>query len=285
MKRNDEIGDAILDSASLMKEAGLALINNLGKLVATVTALIMAAVTFTDVSFSGLSFKDSLPSLLLLVASSAIIYFSLEDAGENLGETAPEFVKAKERYDVLRNRITGDDIEPLRAYSAEYSKRELEFRKRAALLASGLSETALTEYLKSGKAPERSKRALRRISKMKPVFITPKSLLSRERISGRSELEDPEARKLPGLVLKLLPSAVCTLVTVSVMLTAKEGLSSAEVLNGILKLAALPISAFRGYSEGYSFAKHKRSLWLDTKSGILEGYLSSKKSDASEVRE
>ena len=70
MKRSDEIGDAILDSGSLMKEAGLALINNMGKLVATVTALIMAAVTFTDVSFSGISFKDSLPSLLLLIVSS-----------------------------------------------------------------------------------------------------------------------------------------------------------------------------------------------------------------------
>lgn len=279
MKRSDEIGDAILDSGSLMKEAGLALINNMGKLVATVTALIMAAVTFTDVSFSGISFKDSLPSLLLLIVSSGIIYFSLEDAGENFGETTPEFIKAKERYDSLRNRVTGEDIEPLRAYSADYSRRELEFRKQAALLASGLSEVTLSEYRKSGSAPDGAARVLRRISKMKPVFITPKSLLSRERTSGRSELEDPEARKLPGLMLKLLPSALCTLVTVSVMLTAKEGLSSAEVLSGILKLAALPISAFRGYSEGYSFAKHKRSLWLDTKSGILEGYLSSKQSE------
>ena len=88
-----------------------------------------------------------------------------------------------------------------------------------------------------------------------------------------SELENPESRKLVSLFLRLIPSALCTLITVSVILTAKDGLTVTDVLNGILKLSALPVAAFRGYSQGYTYAKHSLSLWLDTKSGILEGYL------------
>ena len=273
MKASDGLQDTIFDSGALMKDVGLALINNAGKLIALITALIMAAVTFADITFAGLSFKEALPSLLLLTVSSSVIYFSLEDAGEKLGEGTEEFKSAKTRYDRLRNEISGDDIEPLRAYSGKYSERELEFRKKSALLSAGLSERELNAYLSGSEAPGRTRRILRKIAKMKPVFITPKVLLSRERACRRSELENPETRKLLSLLLRLIPSAVCTLITVSVILTAKDGLTVTDVLNGVLKLSALPVAAFRGYSQGYTYAKHSLSLWLDTKSGILEGYL------------
>ena len=62
-------------------------------------------------------------------------------------------------------------------------------------------------------------------------------------------------------------------VTVSVMLTAKEGLTGADVLNGILKLSALPMIGFKGYSQGYSYAKHTLTLWTETKANILEAFL------------
>jgi hypothetical protein len=61
-------------------------------------------------------------------------------------------------------------------------------------------------------------------------------------------------------------------ITVSVMLSAKDGMTASDILNGILKLSALPVIGFRGFCAGYSYSKHTLSLWLETKAGILEAF-------------
>ena len=108
------------------------------------------------------------------------------------------------------------------------------------------------------------------------MILTPTLLLGSERSSTRSELESPEKRKFPMLVLKLIPSTLCMLVTLSVILTAKEEMTSADILNGILKLSALPLIGFRGYASGYSYAKHSLTDWLKTKTDILESFINKK---------
>ena len=267
--------DTILDTSNLMKEAGAAFINHAGKLVALAITVIAAALTFTDIRFMGFCAKDSLPSLLLLIASSYAVYFSLEDAGEHLGETTDEYLRARERYDELRERICGEDVEELREFCNTYSARELESRRRNLLLYLGVSEAEIAD----GSAATRAVRAARRrIMRMKPVFITPRALLSRERFGGHSELERPERRKLLSLIIKLLPSTVCMAITVSVILTVKDGLDAADILTGILKLSALPVVGFKGYSQGYSYTKHRESGWLETKSNIIESFISTRKS-------
>jgi hypothetical protein len=271
-----KLEDSILDTSGFMKEAGALLIANAGKLIALAVIMITAALTFTDVSFAAFSLKESLPSLLLLTVSSYVVYFSLEDAGERLGESTEEFTGAKKRYDALRKQVTGNDVEALRGFLDDYSERELLSRRAGLLLYLGISEAELEEDQSNG----RVKKARRRIARMKPVFLTPRSLLCNERSGRRSELESPERRKLTSLILRLIPSTLCMALTVSVILTAKDGLDSADVLNGILKLSALPIIGFKGYSQGYTFSKHRESAWLHTKSGIIESFLSSTKSNA-----
>lgn len=64
--------------------------------------------------------------------------------------------------------------------------------------------------------------------------------------------------------------------TVSVILHTKDGLDASSVMDGIFKLTALPIIGLRGYSEGYSFVKNGKSAWLETKSRLLETFLSDK---------
>ena len=137
----------------------------------------------------------------------------------------------------------------------------------------GLSEKDIERY-KNGENFDKSIRyVLKKHEKMKPVPLTPKELLSREKTSGRSELENPDKRKLPMLLVKLIPSTICMLVTVSVMLSTKEGLTASDVLNGIIKLSALPLIGFKGYSAGYSYVKHNVSLFLETKANILEEFI------------
>lgn len=61
-------------------------------------------------------------------------------------------------------------------------------------------------------------------------------------------------------------------VTVSVILTAKEGLDAATVIEGILKLSTLPVVGFRGYANGYSYVRKSFIPWIETKKRLLEAY-------------
>ena len=265
--------DGLLDSEKLMKRTGQLILGNMGKLIALTAALIMLAVTFTDITFTGIFTENFTSSLLLLLTSAYVIYFSLEDSGEKYGMESAEYKSAEHRYDSLRKRITGEKIEALREFCTRYAQKELEFRRKNALISHGLADSDLEDYLSGKEFDKKTRRILKKISSVRASALSPKLLMQRERFSTRSELENPEKRKIPTLLLKLIPSTVCMAVTVSVMLTAKEGLTGADVLNGILKLSALPMIGFKGYSAGYSYARHTLSLWTETKANILESFL------------
>jgi len=276
MKNFESFDDAFLDSSELIKKTGKTIIWNMGKIIAVFVFILMLAVTFTDVSFSGFFTESFTSSLLLLITSSYIIYFSLEDAGEKYGEETAEFKKANERYSQLREKICGGDVDALREFCIEYSSRDLEYRRKMLLVSRGLSENDLNRYEKGERYSKLAIRTFKKYARMKPVLLTPKMLLSREKIARHSELENPEKRKIPMLLIKLIPSTVCMTVTVSVMLSTKEGLTASDVLNGIIKLSALPLIGFKGYSTGYSYVKHNISLFLETKANILEEFLNKK---------
>jgi hypothetical protein len=74
------------------------------------------------------------------------------------------------------------------------------------------------------------------------------------------------------LGLKILPSTVCMFFTASVVLTAKE-LSLVSVMEGIIKLSALPIVGFRGYINGYNYKKDREAAWIKTKIKLLRGFI------------
>ena len=61
-------------------------------------------------------------------------------------------------------------------------------------------------------------------------------------------------------------------VTVSVVLNIKDGMSAADVINGILKLSSLPIISIRGYVAGLTFASETKSAWLRTRTRVLEAF-------------
>ena len=273
MRSYSDIESTILESGDIITRGLSSVLNNMGKAVAIITAAITCLVTFTDVSFVTLARESFLPSLLLLLTSAYIIYFSLEDAGEKLGERTEEYDRALKRYRAAADKIRGGDVEPLRLFCEKYAMEELLFRKRAALLSYGLSEKDLEEYLAGKDLGRREKRALAKISAMKPARISPRLLLCSEGRILKGELESPEKRKLPSLLLKLIPSTVCMCVTVSVILSTKSGLTAPDVINALLKLSSLPLVGFRGYSAGYLYAKRELSAWLATKAGILECFL------------
>lgn len=281
MKNLRDFDDLLLDSGELMRKAGKTIICNMGKIIAAFVFIVMLAVTFTEVSFLGFFTESFASSLLLLITSSYIIYFSLEDSGENQGEETEEFKKANERYTRARERISGAEIDGLREFCSEYSGRDLEYRRKSFLFSRGISEVDVETYSTDASPTKAMRKTLRKYSNIKAIALTPRMLLSGKSFSRRSELEDPSKRKIPMLIVKLIPSTLCMMITLSVMLSAKEGLTVTDVLNGILKLSALPLIGFKGYSAGYSYVKHDVALFLETKANILESF-SNRKQNAEE---
>ena len=278
MKNYRELEKQLLTTSESVSIGLTKILRNLGQAVAFVTAVVAVIITFTEVAFSTLTAEELIPSALALTVCSYIIYFSLEDAGERLGEESNEYIMARERFLAAKSRLTGSDGEKFSIYLENYAKRELEFRRRGILISYGIAERELEEYLKSDKATRRliskeKRRILSKLTTMKAAPLTARILFSEERSIIPSGLESPEKKKLAHLILKIIPSTLCMFVTVSVVLNVKSDMTAADIFNGIIKLTALPLVGFRGYSLGYLFAKNSLSAWLNQKAEIIEGFV------------
>lgn len=253
----------------LMKDGGSYLINNAGRIVAFITAIIAVLVTFTNVSFSAFAQESFTVSLAVMLFSSYVIYFSLEASGERLGERSEDFITAIEKYNAVRAKITPEAIVRLREFCFDYAKEDARSRQRMLLSEEGLTEEEYSEYKKGKAFAGRQASVFRRCDRIKPSRLTPQLLLSRERAVARCELKGPLSAKILSFVMGLLPTTIGAFFTVSVILTAKSELTASVIIEGIIKLSALPMIGFKGYSSGYSFVKNSKSKWIETKADIL----------------
>ena len=270
---NKDFDSEILSLSDRISGGYTYLIANLSKIIAVLTAIVTAMLVFTDIAFLGFSSKEFTTTLALILISSYIMYFSLEEAGERLYENSDDFKKLTEKYREVVEKIGLDKLGALREYCRRYADDELTFRKRSALLSAGCTEEDLESFFK-GKCNDRKKRrALGRISKMQRIRLTPEMLLYHCSASA-DKIRDPKRSKMLVLILKILPSTICMLFTASVVLSAKE-MSSVTIIEGIMKLSMLPIVGFRGYVNGYNYKKDSESEWLKTKIRLLEGFLQS----------
>ena len=156
--------------------------------------------------------------------------------------------------------------------------------KSEELYATGFKETENEAVTEKTKKPEFSKAAIRtfkRADRIKPVEISLSTLLNSNSKNSKSELRDPQKSKFCFLALKMIPTSVCMILTVSVMLTVKESLTAGTVMDALLKLSTLPIIGFRGYSTGYNFHKFNTVPWLETKIRLIEAFLCQSEKESS----
>lgn len=263
----------LLSLGGMMKGGYSSVIANAGKVIATVTLIVAVLVTFTDVAFSDLKSESFTSTLAVMLMSAYLMYFSLEDTGEREGEESEEYSLARERYLRARSKITPDSIEALRSFCLDYSEKELEYRRLSYLGEKGYSKNDLTAYRSGKQFPRRAKRAFRKAESLRAIRLSPSVLLSRTHGVTRADVQDPIGKKLFGALTSLIPSTVCMVFTVSVMLTAKENMTVSTVLDSLIKLSALPIVGLKGLLDGYSFAREDKSAWLNTKARLLESFL------------
>ncbi len=263
----------LLELGGMMRRGYSSVIANAGKIVAVITLIIAVLVTFTDMTFSDLTGESFTTTLAVMLISSYLMYFSLEDAGEREGEESEEFRLATERYSAARAKITPELIDSLRAFCLDYSKRELEYRRLSYLGEMGYSSADLAAFKSGKRFPKRAARAFRRADRMKAVKMTPSVLMSGSRVVDHSELTNPRQRKIFDALTALIPSTLCMVFTISVILTAKENMTVSTVIDGIVKLSALPIIGFKGMLDGFRFSKDDKSAWLEGKARMLESFI------------
>lgn len=268
---------SLLDTGNAVRRGYSFLLENVGKTVAFITGVVVTLVTFTEVGICDFRTASFTSTLTVMLIAAYIIYFSLEDAGEKLGRESDEYNESEKKYKEAKELLSKADISKLRDFLTLYSKEELEFRRRGYLFSHGLADSEYLAYLSGAETSKKAARVCKRAKKMKPVNLTPKQLLSKERFEERSELVSPERRKLTRLIIKLIPSTVCMVFTVSLMLGAKDGMTGEFVIESILKLSALPIIGLRGYAEGYRYAKGELPVWLDTKARLINAFLTAEK--------
>ncbi len=287
------LDEELINYSDKLRGAYTNLLRDLSKIIALVTALIAALLVFVDIEFLGLATREFSTTLLLVLISSYVCYFSLEEAGERLYEDTDEHRERMERYKKITARITVGMLPQLREYLASYTDEELAFRQGQMLLSHGLSTQELSAY-KEGElracmgfrptardgitAPKggisisvKKLRALRKIAEAKPLPLTPELLLTRE-ARERASVTDPRLTKYPELLLKLLPGTLCMLLTASVVLTFRE-MTPEAIVEGVLKLSTLPIVCLRGYASGYNYKRFKEAPFIESKIRLLEGFL------------
>ena len=269
----DKFEVSLLESGEIFKRGAAALLNNIGRTIAVITLVVATLVLFTDISFADFNRESFTSTMAIMLMASYLMYFSLEDSGERLGEESEEYKKAKSNCDNLIDRVGGEKMHELRQFCKEYSEEEASYRKINLLMSKGYSIEEYKAYKSGDAVAKGARRIFKRADRLKAKTLTPKDLLAKERASTKSELQNPESSKLFRTVIKLLPTTVCTTVTVSVMLTTKDNLSVATVIDGLFKLSALLVIGFKGYASGYSHAKYTLPTWLDTKARLLEAFL------------
>ena len=271
MDKNEESRILALDG--FMKQGAGYVIANAGKIIAAITLAIAFLTIFANITFTSLNGAAFTITLIVMLFSSYVMYFSLEDAGEKEGEGCKEHIEARERFIEARKKINPDDIEALREFCLKYSEDELFYRKRNYLCENGLTSLDLERYGKGEKFPRRAQRVLKRAGLMKAVKLSVSRLLSLYHGTPESELSPPEKSKLVRTLTSLIPSTLCTLFTVSIILTAKGELSLSTVIDGLIKLSALPMIGFKGFLDGYRYVKDAKTAWFETKTRILEAFL------------
>ncbi len=269
----DKFELSLLESGEIMRRGTALLINNVGRIVASITLIVSALVLFTDIKMADFSTESFTTTLLIMLISSYLMYFSMTEAGENAGERCEEYKVALGKYNELCKEIGGDKISALRKFSQSYSADELKYRRESFLIGYGYGTDEYEAYRQGKKQTKKALRVFRRADKFRAISLTPKALLSHEQSKERSELSNPEKFRFAFMVLKLLPTTVCMTVTVSVILTTKDNLSIGVILDGIFKLSSLLLIGFKGYVSRYNYKKHRITLWLETKTRLLDAFL------------
>ena len=107
-----------------------AFLENSGKIISTITLVVSALVTFTNVSFSAAFTESFTCQMLIMLLSSYLMYFSMEETGERGGEATETYKNAVMRYEELCSKVSASEIPELRDFLKKYSEDDQKYRRQ-----------------------------------------------------------------------------------------------------------------------------------------------------------
>ena len=247
---NSDFEKSILEGGRIMQKTQSFLVENMGKTIALVTGMIAVLVSFTEIGFCDISSRDFTLNAIFMLICTYIMYFSLEDTGERTGKTSAEYVERENEFKAIQKKIDSSKIGSLRDFLKDYKMQEYRYRRENLILAYGLSVEEYENMCKLEKLTLRQRMIIRKVERLKPIDITPKTLMARSIGEGGSEIANPKSARLFKIILNLIPSTLCMLFTVSIMLSAKDNLTTSDIIDSIVKLTTRPAIALKGYCQG-----------------------------------
>lgn len=264
--------DTLLETGRVLDRGFREIGENMSKAIAIITAIIAAALTFTEIALPEVATTELTTEVCVMLISSYIIYFSLEDAGESRGKRSEGYLEALLEYKEERQKVKGEDIGELRDFCLRYTCEEVEYRRRELLLSEGVTPDEYLAYKRGETLDGRIRAVCQRAEKIKPIRLTAQMLTEGEQDSSKKPIGSPEGAKIVKLILGLVPTTVCMLLTVSLMITAKADMTFADIIASLIKLLTLPIVALRGYAEGLGYSTGPLLSWIKTKAELLKAF-------------
>lgn len=265
--------DELLEHTTVTAErARKGLLHHVGKIIALLCLVIAATLTFADVTLMSAFGAQTLSTLAIMSVGAVLIYCSMQSEGESAGRECERYLSLQEEGRRLSGQVRGRMHDTLCKFLEHYLLADAEQRRRRYLSAYGISEATYGAYLAGEKPSKVHRRPLRRAKRIRPRDLPVGVLLA-------SETQDDDALYCPtykrGIrtLLRLLPSLLGMLITVSVMIEWKDGLTGEAIVEGVIKLSALLTVGLRGYADGYRYVSESLCAHLATKNRILDTFL------------
>lgn len=249
----------------------------LGILCASLTVLVFSALFFADLSFSAQATADFSLYVVLLFFASYIMYLSLSEVGIDRGENEPEVKAAKAALARHRDRFSfGRDHEKLARFLNETAARLTEER-RDACIAACFFTAAEIEAAKRKPPKERTRkerRALRLLSRVAPVRLSPSQLLQGEHSrSSRAPLSrTPGQLRGRRMLLFLLPTLLTAFLSVSVACEIVIDPDMDLLLGFLFKLFTLFWSGAKGFRAGFRYVTVDELGYIREQCALWETY-------------
>ena len=272
--------DNWLLSPEKKKEHVKNLLSYLGILAAAATVVIFSALFFSDISFSLAGTVNISLAFLLLFVSSYIMYVSLFETGKIQAEKEEEYLALSERRAKLFSHLHAQgDPDRLTKFCQRISEKETA-EERARLLHLHFTteaEVAAWRSLPKGTLKHAQKRVLRALAKQKAISVTPRMLLA-ERPSAHRHAPlsaSPERCRRRRTASFLLPLALFTALSVSLVCEVMTDPSADAVVGYLLKLFTLLQSGIKGFRAGYQHVLLDKSDYMREQCELLDIYFAS----------
>ncbi len=259
------ITEQVLNASDVAKKKVVKRITNYSSMiVGCFIILVVVFVFLTDINFSStIAWVELGLTFFILIFCSYSMYINFSDSGIRAGKSSKIYIDTKEKHDKLKEQIISQNKQVyLNDFCKQYIKNEMQNVRESLLANEGLLYEDYT-YKYIGKDKEALKsingltkpqiEAILKCNKLKPIKLTPESILKRGRGSKtRNPLgANPETKRMVDYSSKLIKSLITSILTGVIVLDVVIAPNWSTAAECFLKILPMVLNGFMGYKMGF----------------------------------